>query len=185
MNSFNNTWKQAEKEFAHYFKGNIVRKKELQYKDIDVKLKNRKSYVSVKDQYESSECYGAVLFETVLTNSRTGAKAKGSLLKCEAGMYAVRLFYNGEVCWYITLTKDLLAYLKANAKSFKRITTRPETEARNRAQGRKYDGSVCISVPVNELVENTKCLCIPLKDLKGRQPKHIKQLLLQNKFTTK
>lgn len=177
MNSFNNKWKQAEKEFAKYFNGVLVTEKKQQYADIDVRLRKRGNTVSIKDIGESSKTYGGALFETRLYSTVKKKSMKGSFYKCKATVYAIRLWYKGEMCWYVASTANIKAYLESG--SFRTITTKSSTEAKNRASGRVYDGSECVCVDVEDLIANTNNLTIPIRKLKSGEAV---ATLTKNKF---
>jgi hypothetical protein len=174
MNSFNNKWKLAEQSFATYFNGDVVEELELQYKDIDILCKESGKTVSVKDIGDSSKQYGSVLLETTLVNTTNGATSKGSFYKCEADLFAIRLWHKGRYCWYVTHTSELTKYLEQNSLS--EVKTRPETEAKNRARGRYYNGTICKRISVPHLVENTECLCIPIRALKNKEQRALDYL---------
>lgn len=173
-NGFNNKWKLAETTFAEYFNGVVVEDLEQQYKDIDIRLNKSGKTVSIKDIGESSKKYGGVLFETQLLSTKTGKTSLGSFNKCDADLYAIRLWWDGHYCWYVTNTSELKEWVSKN--SVKDVRTRAATERRNAAAGRFYNGSVCKMVTVRDLVNKTHCLCIPIKDLKCKT-RHVEQCL--------
>ena len=165
-NSFNNKWKKTEQLFAKHFNCTLDTDLKAQYADIDATNKLTGTTFSIKDIDDASKKFKCILLEVKLldTNINTGEvrrEAKGSFLKCEAEMFAIRLHHKGNSCWYVTETKELQRILQDN--TFDTVRTRRETENRNRATGRTYNGTICYKVPVEFLIKNTKRLLLPLK----------------------
>lgn len=145
----------AEKLAVAQFGGKLLSDKTNQYKDIDAQLPAKDGSmhsVSVKDQLWSSERYGAIQIEMLLTNTRTGASMGGCFAKCEAQYYFWRIWTEeyGDT-WAIVQVARMKALVEENKATLKKWTTQEKTEAKNRSYGRSYDRAAGYVVPMELL----------------------------------
>lgn len=159
MNGFSSKWRETEERFAKVFNAELVTHLALQYKDIDAVLPDGRT-VSIKDIGESSKRYGSILLETTLLSTQRGTEMPGSFHKCEADLFAIWLFGRNRFGWYVIETHSLRAYLSDHPQ-LPTVRTRAETEARNREQGRVYDGTICVRILVEDLLNNTSPIALP------------------------
>lgn len=143
------SWKEPyEQKFVKQFGGTLIDDLQMQYADIDVVMDDGVTY-SIKHQ-AISERTGNMSFELKLINDRTGASMKGNYAKCEADMYAIACWKDGEEFWFIADTKEVKKFVGMGEKDW---TQKPLGKyAKSSNHDRCFNQAINILVPVKEFV---------------------------------
>lgn len=150
----------AEHEFAKQFNATLIHDLDLQYKDIDAEVYNkRKEAFSVSIKHQAiAEKTRNFSFEFELEDTRTSDTRAGNFEVCEAFYYAIKAMNK----WFIFKTSDVDEYIEKHKKTLRVVKTSAWLEEDNRRKGRKYDRAWSYLVPVCEL-EKLAVKIVPCK----------------------
>lgn len=154
-------WQQAELDYMNQFGGRLTSAPVMQNKDIDLittppGMTTGIHTVSIKNQVDSSRNYGGITLELHMLNTRNGYKADGNFLYCKAHEYGWKVTYNNEVVWLRMKVTDLKNWVADNYDRFEVKQLLSSTSEENDSQGRVYDGTECLVIPLDILINEFK-----------------------------